>query len=181
MKLFRKHCTPEELGARLYEALRAGMASSNDLSLERYVNSLGFSTGDLQDQYVGEVMIGAMFAAIMAIERSTSRWIGEQIRKGMVSDFLRHLKEQGASESQIGEWKTILNIRFDEYQTSLEGYEGLEPPWKLGRQFYWNMIGTEEYQAMSIKISTLYLLEARDAAQELLNLYGPTILVDFAQ
>ena len=180
MKLFRKHCTPEELGARVYEALRAGMASDGELSLQRLLGALDVSSNELQEQYVGEVMIGAMLAATLAIERSTSAWMGEQISQGMINDFLLHLSEQGASLRQIEEWRTVVRARFDEFRRIMKGYEGLEPPWKLGRQFYWNMSGREEYLAMNIKISTLYLLEAVDHAQEIVNLYGPTVVVDFA-
>ena len=180
MKLFRKHCTPEELGARVYESLRAGMASDGDLSIQRFLTSLDVTSDDLQEQYVGEVMIGAMFAATIAINRSTSAWMGEQIVQGMINDFLLHLSEQGAMLRQIEEWRAVVRERFDEFRITMEGYEGLEPPWKMGRQFYWNMSGREEYLAMNIKISTLYLLEALDQAQEIVNLYGPSLVVDFA-
>lgn len=181
MKLFRKHLTPEELGARIYEALRAGMASDGELSVERFVSSFDLGSVELHEQYVGEVMIGSMFAAVLAIERSTWKWLGEQIGKGMVSDFLLHLREQGAAPKQIAEWNLVAEARFEEYRKCMEHYEGLEPPWKLGRQFYWNITGSEQYLAMSIKIATLYLLEALNAAQQILNQYGPSLVVDFAR
>jgi hypothetical protein len=58
----------------------------------------------------------------------------------------------------------------------MDGYSGYEPPWKLGRQFYWSLVGNEDYAAMSIKIATLYLLAARDRVQHFLNECGPLIL-----
>lgn len=181
MKLFRKQYTPEELGAMLYETLRAGMASESELSVVRFVDSLDLEPGDLHEQHVGEVMIGSMFAAVMATERSTWKWMAQQIAKGMINDFLLHLREQGASAVQIAEWETIVESRFASFRKCLEGYEGFEPPWKLGRQFYWHISGTEEYIAMSIKIATYYLLEAENAAQKLLNQYGPSLAVNFAR
>ncbi len=181
MKLFRRRHTPEELGAILYESLRAAMASETDVSIDRLAGSLDLPTDELSEQYVGEAMIGSMFAASMAIERSTWKWTGQQIEKGMIGEFFLHLREQGATEEQIEEWRAVIDARFSEYRASLLGYEELEPPWKLGRQFYWNMIGDERYVAMSIKIATLYLLEIRDAAQKLMNQYGPTLIVNFAE
>ncbi len=165
----------------LYESLRAAMAAETELSVERVAGSLDLPTDELSDQYVGEVMIASMFGAALAIERSTWKWLGQQIEKGMVSEFLLHLREQGAADEQVNEWRDVLEARFSEYRTCLEGYEELEPPWKLGRQFYWNITGEERYVAMSIKIATLYILEARDAAQKLINQYGPTLTVDFAR
>ncbi len=180
MKLFRKNQTPEELGAKLYEALRAGMASETELSVERFVGSLDMPPDTLDEQYVGEVMIGAMFAAQLAVERSTWQGLARQISRGMYDEFLLHLREQGASPVQIAEWETVAAARFTDYRASLEGYEGFEPPWKLGRQFFWAIVGTKEYRALPIKIATYYLLEARNVAQHLMNQYGPTLVVDFA-
>ncbi len=162
----------------LYETLRAGMASDGDMSVARFIASLDRKPSDLHEQYVGEVMIGSMFGAVLCIERSTSKWMAEQIVTGLVAEFLNHLKEQGARPSQIEEWQRIVSEHFAEYRRCLCDYEGLEPPWKLGRQFYWNITGVEEYIAMSIKIATYYILAAQDAAQKIVNEYGPTVVVN---
>ena len=177
MKLFRRHYSPEEIGAMIYEALRAGMASDGELSVKTLIENLDRTEAELQDQYVGEIMIGAMFGASLAIDRSTSPWIGEQICHGMHQEFFTHLAEQGASDQQVIEWRAVVRGRFLEYRQCMEQYEGFEPPWKMGRQLFWNMTGVAEYLAMSIKIATLYVLAARDAVQPLLNQYGPSIVV----
>jgi hypothetical protein len=165
----------------LYEALRAGMASESELSVVRFVDSLDLDPADLHDQYVGEVMIGSMFAAVLSAERSTWKWMAEHISKGMVDEFLLHLREQGASAVQIAEWGEVVESRFGGYRDCMEGYEGFEPPWKLGRQFYWNISGSQQYVAMSIKISTYYLLEAQNVAQKLVNQYGPALSLNFTR
>lgn len=175
MKLFRRHYAPEEIGSMIYETLRAGMASDGDLSVKNLIENLDRTETDLQDQYVGEVMIGAMFGATLAIDRSTSPLIGAQICRGLHQEFYMHLAEQGASEEQVLEWRAVVQERFQEYRRCMEQYEGFEPPWKMGRQLYWNLTDTEEYLAMSIKIATLYVLAARDAVQPVLNQYGPSI------
>jgi hypothetical protein len=177
MKLFRRHYSPEEVGAMIYEALRAGMASDGELSVKTLLDNLDRTEADLHDQYVGELMVGAMFGALLAIDRSTSHWIGEQICQGMHKEFHAHLAEQGASDEQVREWRAVVQGRFLEYRQCMEQYEGFEPPWKLGRQLFWNITGVEDYLAMSIKIATLYVLAARDAVQPLLNQYGPSIVV----
>ncbi len=178
MRLFRKHRRPEDLGAMVYELLRSGMESDGDLSIERYIQSLDKSPSDLDDQYVGDVMVGLMFGATLAIERSSPARVAEQITAGMKTEFLNHVIEQGADQIQKAEWETVIASLFLTYRKSLEDYSGFEPPWKLGREFFWSVIGEEEQVAMSIKISTLYLLAARDACQVLLNEYGPSLLVN---
>lgn len=175
MKLFRRHYSPEEVGAMIYETLRAGMASDGNLSVKVLIENLDRTEADLQDQYVGEIMIGAMFGAMLAVDRSASPWIGEQICRGMHLEFYTHLAEQGASEEQVLEWRVVVQERIHEYRRCMEQYEGFEPPWKMGRQLFWNLTGAEEYLAMSIKIATLYVLAARDAVQPVLNQYGPSI------
>jgi hypothetical protein len=178
MKLFRRHYSPGEVGGMIYETLRAGMASDGNLSVTTLIENLDRTEAELQDQYVGEIMIGAMFGATLAIDRSTSNWLADQICRGMHTEFFTHLAEQGASERQVLEWRAVVQERFQEYRRCMEQYEGFEPPWKMGRQLFWNITGAEEYLAMSIKIATLYVLAARDAVQPLLNQYGPSITVE---
>jgi hypothetical protein len=153
------------------------MESSGELSMDQFIKGLGKDASELSEQYAGEIMVGLMFGALMAIERSASARVAELITSGMKLEFFRHLEEQGANPIQRAEWEIILADRFLSYRQCLENYSGFEPPWKLGRQFYWNLIGSEDHVAMLIKISTLYLLAARDKCQEMLNEYGPSLLV----
>lgn len=178
MRFFKKHINAGELGTILYEEIRKGMESREDLSVDLFLRSLDHDVSQVSDQYAGEIVVGLMFGAVMAIERSASPKIAEEIIGGMRSEFLRHLEEQGANAEQRLEWEGVLDDRFSGYRQTLENYSGFEPPWKLGRLFYWNLVGTEEYIAMYIKISTLYLLAARDRCQEVLNKYGPLVLVN---
>lgn len=176
MKLFRRHITPGDLGARIYELLRAGMESPGDLNVERLIGNIDLAGAIPDENYQGEVMVALMFAAGLAVERSASPRPAHLITAGMKAEFLSHLDEQGADAVQQAEWESILASRFLEYRRTLEEYTGFEPPWKLGREFYWNIRGEQVYAAMSIKIATLYLLTARDRCQELLNEYGPYLL-----
>lgn len=178
VRLFKKHRRPEELGAMLYEALRQALELEGDLCLDGFVDSLGRQRESLDAQYVGEIMIGLMFGGAMAIERSAPARVAEQIDAGMKTEFLQHIQEQGASSIQKAEWETIIATRFLDYRQCLEDYSGFEPPWKLGREFFWNILGADEYDAMSIKISTLYILAARDLCQSLLNEYGPSLIIE---
>ena len=162
----------------LYEKLRSALESASDLSMESLIRNLDMNTNELDEQYAGETMVGLMFAATLAIERSASAWVIKRIIDGMRTEFDRHLKEQGASDLQREEWATVIARHFLVFKQCLDGYTGFEPPWKLGRQFYWNIIGREDYSAMSVKIATLYLLTARDLCQELLNEYGPMLAVN---
>ncbi|MFN0156687.1 MAG: hypothetical protein ACKVRP_01285 [Bacteroidota bacterium] len=151
------------------------MESNQDLSVERLIRSLDGETASLHEHYRGEVIVGLMFAAAMATERSASAKVATMIAAGMRAEFLNHLQEQGANAIERAEWEAVVASRFLAYRKSLENYTGFEPPWKLGREFFWNVIGEQLQVAMSIKISTLYLLAARDKCQGLLNLHGPAL------
>jgi hypothetical protein len=178
VRIFRKHRRPEELGGLIYEALRKGMETQGDLSMERLLQSLSVEEKELDQQYAGEMIVGLMFGASMATKRSASQRVSGQINSGMKAEFFNHIAEQGASPVERAEWETIVAARFLAYEQCLEDYSGFEPPWRMGRQFYWNLLGHEEYNAMSIKIATLYLLTGRDASQELLNEHGPSLVVN---
>lgn len=178
MGLFRKHKTPEELGATLYEALRTGMASGARLSVAVFLEGLGRTSTDFDEQYLGEIMTALMFGGLMAIERSAPSRVAEQITAGMKAEFFQHLAEQGASAVQKAEWENVVADRFLNYRKCLEDYEGFEPPWKLGREFYWILVGQEDHNAMAIKATTMYLLDARDVCQDLLNEFGPTLIIE---
>ena len=177
MKLFRKHITPEELGALIYERIRQHLASSDALSIASLLKRLRHEPETLPEQHVGAIMVGSMFGAVLAVERSTSRWIADRIITGMQREFTRHLREQGATAEQARDWEAIVCDHFLAYRSALDGYEGYEPPWKLGRLFYWNIVGLEEYVAPCIKEATLHLLAVRDSIQDLVNDYGPRLVV----
>ena len=145
--------------------------------MDAYLKSLDREARTVCEQYEGEIMVGLMFGGVMAIERSATLRVADEIIAGMKLAFLQHLEEQGANAIQRAEWETVLADHFLTYRQCLENYSGFEPPWKLGRQFYWNLVGVEEHAALLIKISTLYLLAGRDRCQELLNEYGPSLLV----
>jgi hypothetical protein len=179
MRLFKKRLTPEELGGMIYEHLRTRLASSGPLSIAELLERLRRVEATLPEQHQGAIMVGVMFGAILAIERSTTRWIARRIIDGMHREFGEHLREQGASLQQTVEWQQMAVEQERLYRHLLEGYdEALEPPWKLGRQLLWNMTGAHEYVAVEIKEATLFLLEARDVAQSLLNQYGPTLITE---
>ncbi len=178
MRLFRKHRTSEELGELLYEALRSGMESGGELSTDRLLDSIDRTAAQLDEQFRGEIIVGLMFGATLAIERSATARVATRIAAGMKAEFMNHQEEQGATAIQRAEWEAVIASRFLSYRMSLEGYTGFEPPWKLGREFYWNIIGEQDYTAMSIKIATLYLLSARDFAQVLLNEHGPYLVAE---
>jgi hypothetical protein len=179
MKLFRKHLTPEQLGAAIYEHLRAHLASDDELSISTLLRNIERLEETLPEQHQGAIMVGTMFGATMAIERSTGRWVSRRVIQGMHNEFFNHIREQGASFAQVKDWEKIVLDQGEQYRAAMEGFEEeLEPPWKLGRLFLWNIIGEEEYVATQIKSATLFLLAARDAAQSLMNKYGPSLVID---
>ena len=178
MRLFRKHHTPAEVGAIVYETLRSSLAAaSGPLTIGHLLGLLGRAEGNMPEMHVGEIVCGAMFAASIALERSVPRWMAAEILRGMRDELSRHLHEQGAADDQVAEWERILDARSAAYRESLADYDGLEPPWKLGRAFLWNVTGERLYNALAIKHATHYILALRDRAQEAINAYGPTIEV----
>lgn len=176
MKLFRKHLHPAQVGSMIYELLRSEMEGDGDLSSSTLLESLDLQGDTLHHQYRGDIIVGLMFGAVMAIERSTGATIAQQIISGMKAEFLAHLEEQGANVLQRAEWEATVAGSFLLYRQALDNYSGFEPPWKVGRQFFWNLIGRELHVAMSVKIATLYLTAAKEKVQGLLNEHGPMIL-----
>ena len=176
--MFRRRKTPESFGALLYETLRTGLTLPGPLSLDQVASTLSDDGELLDEQYPGEIVVGAMYAAAMAIDRSSPRPIADRIVAGMTAEFLRHLGEQGASALEVGEWRSVMNSHFADYRDILIGYEGLEPPWKFGRQLLWCLTGAEEHTAVAVRDATRFLLAVRDAAQELVNMHGPSLLLE---
>lgn len=178
LRLFQKNLRPTDLGAVMYERVRLGMQSDDALSMNTLLTGLEVLPEELDVQYVGEIIIGLMFGATLAIERHASPPVAQQVASSMKAEFLNHLDEQGATTIQVAEWETVLANRFLEYRKTLDGYTGFEPPWKLGRAFFWNILGKEVHIAMCVKICTLYLLAARDLCEELLKEYGPRVTLE---
>lgn len=177
VKLFKKQRKPEDLGALIYEVLRSAMETEGDLSITRLLQSLDVHPDYLDENYEGEIIAGVLFGAQMAITRSAPAAVGRRIFDGLKNEFMHHLREQGANEEERREWDEVIANRFEAYESCLDDYSGFEPPWRLGRRFFWNIITREAHVAMSIKIATLYLLAARDVSQNLLNEYGPTLVL----
>ncbi len=175
MGLFQKNLRPADLGIFIYERLRKGMQSSDDYSMANLLSGLEIAKGKLDEQHVGEIMIGLLFGATLAIESGASVPAAQQVVSSMKAEFLNHLHEQGATPIQKAEWEAVLADRFLTYRKCLEGYSGFEPPWRLGRAFFWNIIGKEIHIAMSVKVCTLYLLAAKNMSTELLQELGPRL------
>ena len=181
MTPLRKHHTPEEFGALLYETIREAIAATRELSMTGLLAGLELEDGLLSEQYEGEIVVACLFGATMALERSTSVIIRERIVDGLQEEFIRHLGEQGALPEHCEEWRRVFRGQFKEYRECIEGYEGDEPPWKLGRQFLWHLTGRRDHLARSIRHAVLYLLQARDLAQELINEHGPRLRLELPE
>jgi len=175
MNLFKKNLLPSELGEHMYEALRHAMQSDGELSMRRLLVALELVPEELHDQYVGEIMIGLMFGATLAVESAATPRTATHIISALKAEFLNHLEEQGATALQRAEWEAVLAARFLTYRETLEGYTGFEPPWKLGRAFFWHVINEEVHLAMCVKICTLYILAARDYCFGILKELGPRL------
>lgn len=152
---------PEEGGARLYEYLRREVVSDGLLAMDRLADSLSRCTTPLGEQREGEIIVGCMFAAVLAIEELAPPAMRERLRAGLDGEFLRHLREQGADEEHVVEWRTIMGEHFVEYYRSLEGHTGPALPAALGKEFLWNLTGVEDEDATPIEVATSYLAAAR--------------------
>jgi len=178
MRILQRRKSPEAFGALLYEALRTGVSMPGRVSIEGLAGRLSEAGELLDDQHPGEIVIGAMYAATMAVDRSTQRPVADRIVAGMTGEFLCHLGEQGASSLEVGEWRSIMNAHFAEYRDVLIGHEELEPPWKFGRQLLWCLTGSENHTAVAVRDATEFLIAVRDAAQELVNMHGPSLILE---
>jgi hypothetical protein len=166
----------EEGGAQLYEYLRREVVGDGLLSMDRLADALARCNTPLGEQREGEIIIGCMFAAVLAIEELAPPAVRERLRAGMDGEFLRHLREQGADEEHLVEWRTIMGEHFVDYYRSIEGHTGPALPAALGKEFLWNLTGVEDDDVTPIEVVTAYLAAARTvsrrAVRELL-LAGP--------
>lgn len=153
--------TPEGAGAQLYEYLRREVVGEGVLSLDRLGEALQKCDVTLGEQREGEIIIGCMFAAVLAIEELAGAGQRERLRTGLDGEFIRHLREQGADEEHIVEWRTILGEHFVDYYRSCEGHAGPALPFALGKEFLWNLTGMEDDDPAPIEIATTYLAAAR--------------------
>jgi hypothetical protein len=171
-----KRLTPEELGVTIYELLRANLEADGRLSLQHLSEEVTTGDPEASEDNAGEAMIGCLFGAVLAIEHSTPPWICRRVRTGMETEFFRHLFDQGASAQQVEEWRAVQAERFLGYFRTLERYRGPEPPWELGRDFAWNLTGTEDPDDLVIRRATLFVLAARDLAQAHIDKHEPNLL-----
>jgi len=181
MSALRKHLTPEEFGALLYETVREAVVATRELSMTRLLTGLELQDGLLSEQYEGEIVIACLFGATLALERSTSAVIRLRIVEGLQEEFIRHLAEQGAHPEHCREWRRVFSAQFREYAECSEGYEGEEPPWKVGRHFLWHLTGRRDHLAGSVRHAALFLLQARDLAQQLINEHGPRLRLELPE
>jgi len=168
----RKH-TPEKAGVLLFEHLRREVSGDGILSLERLREALLEGMPVVADQFEGEMMIGCMFAAVLAIEDTCPTPMREVVRRGLEGEFIRHLQEQGATDGQVEEWRVVLADHFTEYFRSMEGQTDPALPSALGREFLWNLTGVEEPDVRLAETAAVYLTAARAVARRLLREWVP--------
>lgn len=161
--------TDEELGALLYEHLRRQVAGDGVLSTETLRRALETSLVGVHDQFQGEAMLGCLFAAVLAIEETTPAARSSVVRAGLENEFYRHLREQGANDHQVEEWRAVLAEHFVEYFRSVQGHTAPPLPADLGREFLWNLTGIEEEDPGLVEAATVYLMAARYVARRRLQ------------
>ena len=174
--MFKKKYTPEELGALIYESVRSEMEGDAELSIHYFIEELGKQESELQEQYVGVVMIACLFGAVLAIERSTAPWVCRRIRTGLETEFFKHLFEQGASDQEVEEWRAVQAEHFLGYFKALEGKSGGELPVELGWELVWNLAGVEDDDDLVAQRAALYVMASRDHTQRIIDEHEPNLL-----
>lgn len=174
--MFKKRHTPEELGSLIYESVRTEMEGDSSLSIRYLIEELGKDEAQLQEQYIGVVMIAGIFGAVLAIERSTPPWVCRRIRTGLETEFFKHLFEQGASSQEVEEWRAVQIEHFLGYFKAIEGKNGGELPTELGWEFVWNLAGIEDDDEIVSQRAALYIMTARDHAQAIIDEHEPQLL-----
>ncbi len=159
----------EEAGAHLYEYLRREVVGDGILSMDRLAETLIRCHTPFGAQHEGEIIIGCMFAAVLAIEELATPGLRERFRAGLDGEFLRHLREQGADEDHVVEWRTILGEHFVDYYRSVTGHHGPALPDALGKEFLWNLTGVEEDDPVPIEAVTAYLAAARAVSRRVVR------------
>jgi len=167
--MFRSRLTGSGLGALVYEELRTEVAGDGLLSLDRLVERLRDVSAPAHPQSAGEVMIACMFSATLAAAQAGTPGFPEEFRSGLETEFIRHLREQGAGESQIEEWRVVLAEHFAEYYRTMDTHADAALPAMLGREFLWNLTGEEIAIPVCDNICTTYMTAARAVAARVIT------------
>jgi hypothetical protein len=161
--------TAHTAGALIYEYLRREIIGDGLLSMDRLGATLVRCHTPFGEQAEGEIVVGCMFAAVLAIEELAPPQLHEELRAGLDGEFIKHLQEQGADDVHIVEWRTILGEHFVDYFRSMEGHSGPALPDALGKEFLWNLTGVEEEDPAPIEVATSYMAAARAIARRVLR------------
>jgi hypothetical protein len=173
--MFRSRLTGSGLGALVYEELRTEVAGDGVLSLVRLVERLRDVSAPAHPQSAGEVMIACMFSATLAAGQVGTPGFPEELRSGLETEFIRHLREQGAGEGQVEEWRVVLAEHFAEYYRTMDMHAGVALPAMLGREFLWNLTGEEIAIPVCDTICTTYMTAARAVAARVIERHIPRL------
>ena len=161
------------MGAELYESLRQELEPGGVLSVERLCNDLIEGGAIPHDQSTGEAMIGCLFAAAVAIESSAWRAHAAGIREGAETEFLRHLREQGATTEQAEEWEAVMRDRYAEFFQCLPADASVPLPESLGESLVLHLSGADAVTPYAALRATQYLTSARAKVRILLDKTPP--------
>jgi hypothetical protein len=173
--MFRSRLTGPALGALVYEELRMEVAGDGVLSLGRLVERLRDVSAPAHAQSAGEVMIACMFSATLAAGQVDAPGLPGDFRSGLETEFIRHLREQGAGEEQVEEWRVVLAEHFAEYYRTMDTHAGAALPAMLGREFLWNLTGEEITIPVCDNICTSYMTAARAVAARVIARHLPRL------
>lgn len=173
--MFGSHFTASGLGALAYEELRGEVAGDGILSLDRLVERLRDASAPARPQSAGEVMIACMFSATLVAEQAGTPGFLEEFRSGLETEFIRHLREQGASEEQVEEWRVVLAEHFVEYFRTMDSHADAALPSMLGREFLWNLTGEETTVPVCEYLCTTYMTAARAVAARVITRHLPRL------
>jgi hypothetical protein len=173
--MFRSRLTGSGLGALVYEELRTEVAGDGLLSLSRLVERLRDASAPAHPQSAGEVMIACMFSATLVAEQVGVPGFLEELRIGLETEFIRHLREQGASEEQVEEWRVVLAEHFAEYYRTMDSHADTALPSMLGREFLWNLTGEENTVPVCEMLCTTYMTAARAVAARVITRHLPRL------
>lgn len=148
-----------------------GLTSSTNLSCEAFIRRLGADSRKLSFQYRVEVLIGLLFSAALATVFEYAYLGFKGILNGIKSEFLRHAREQGATDENILQLDSLFMDRMCQYSTLLSNDPRDEERvlQDLSKQLYWNIVGCEEDNANAIVHAQQYLFAASTGTQAVLK------------
>jgi len=139
-----KSTTKQDLGRTIYTALQQAFVSDTPMSYSSLLKELGEDPEKMTSDYAGEILVGLLFAAGVAIQGTYEEPVGEPAFQSALNEYVAHGMQGGLSKQQVAELKSRAVARMQEYDACLKDESGGGPASNLGTAFLRHVVGDKK-------------------------------------